>query len=173
MFMKTSFNKPGESGPFGIHKILVPLDFSEQSKKALAYAVAFARQFGAKLTLITVIEPRVYPVDTVIIPPAMEDTTTAAVEAAREALGNIRNSIDLPGGMVDEPLVVVGRPYAEIAQEASRIGADLIIMSTHGYTGFKHVYLGSVTERVVRHAPCPVLVVRDQEREFIELAKVA
>lgn len=171
--MKTSFTKSEEGGPFGIHKILVPLDFSDQSKKALAYAVAFARQFGAKLSLIAVVEPRVYPVDTVVIPPAMEDMTTSAVEGARESLANIRNSIDLPGGMVEEPLVVVGRPYAEIAQAAARVGADLIIMATHGYTGLKHVYLGSVTERVVRHAPCPVLVVREQEREFVELAKVA
>ena len=171
--MKTSLKPSEDGGPFGIHKILVPLDFSEYSKKALRYAVAFARQFGAKLALITVIEPRVYPVDTIIVPPAMEDNTVIAVEAARESIANIRNSIDLPAGMVDEPLVVVGRPWTEITQEATRLGVDLIIMATHGYTGLKHVYLGSVTERVVRHAPCPVLVVRDPEKEFIELAKVA
>lgn len=171
--MKTPLHKHEAGGTFGIHKVLVPLDFSAYSKKALTYAVAFARQFGAKLTLITVIEPRIYPVDTVIIPPPMEDSTVAAVEAARESIANIRNTIDLPPGMVDEPLIVVGRPWAEITQEASRVGADLIIMATHGYTGLKHVYLGSVTERVVRHAPCPVLVVRDPEKEFVELAQVA
>jgi nucleotide-binding universal stress UspA family protein len=169
--MKTTLADSG--GKIGVHKILVPLDFSDYSRKALAYAVAFARQFGAKVALIHVVEPRVYPVDTVIIPPAMEDATVVAVEAARESIANIRNSIELPPGMVDEPLVVVGRPYVEIAEEAQRVKADLIIMATHGYTGFKHVYLGSVTERVVRHAPCPVLVVREPEREFVELAKVA
>jgi nucleotide-binding universal stress UspA family protein len=171
--MKTPLNKTEKGGALGIHKVLVPLDFSEYSKKALAYAVAFARQFGAKLTLINVIEPRVYPVDTVIVPAAMEDSTTIAVDAARESMRSIRNSIDLPAGMVEEPLVVVGRPWVEITHEAARLGTDLIIMATHGYTGLKHVYLGSVTERVVRHAPCPVLVVREHEREFVELAKVA
>lgn len=172
--MKTPVTKLEVAGTgFGIKKVLVPVDFSEHSKKALSYAVAFAREFGAHLILITVVEPRVYPVDTIIIPPAMEDATLMAVEAARESVRNIRNTIDLPVGMVEEPLVVTGRPYAEIVQEAARTNADLIIMATHGYTGLKHVYLGSVTERVVRHAPCPVLVVRDKEREFVELAKVA
>lgn len=171
--MKTPLKTDPEGGPVGIRRIMVPLDFSEYSKKALTYAVAFARQFGAHLTLITVIEPRVYPVDTVIVPAAMEDGTMVAVEASRESIANIRNSIDLPAGMVDEPLVVVGRPWAEITQEAARLSVDLIIMATHGYTGLKHVYMGSVAERVVRHAPCPVLVVREQEREFVELANVA
>jgi universal stress protein A len=171
--MKTPVKKQEEGGGLGIDKVLVPLDFSEYSKKALIYAVAFAKQFGAKLALITVVEPRVYPIDTIVVPPAMEDSTLIAVETARESIANVRNSIDLPSGMIDEPLVVMGRPWAEITNEAARTGADLIIMATHGYTGLKHVYLGSVTERVVRHAPCPVLLVRDPEKEFVQLAQVA
>jgi universal stress protein A len=172
--MKTSVTKLELAGSsFGIKKILVPVDFSENSKKGLAYAVAFSREFGAHVVLMTVVEPQIYPVDTIIIPPAMEDGTLVAVEAAREGIRNLRNTVDLPAAMVEEPVVVTGRPYAEIVQEAARHGVDLIIMSTHGYTGLKHVYLGSVTERVVRHAPCPVLVVREKEREFVELAKVA
>jgi universal stress protein A len=172
--MKTPVTKFENAGAgFAIRKILVPVDFSEPSKKALAYAAAFAKQFGAHLVLITVVEPQFYPVDTIVIPPAMEDATVLAVEAARESIRNLRNMIDLPPGTISEPIVITGRPHVEIAEEAARVQADLIIMATHGYTGLKHVYLGSVTERVVRHAPCPVLVVREQEREFVELAKVA
>ncbi len=172
--MKTS-ERPGENqrSPFAIRKILVPLDFSEHSKKALQYALPFAHQFGAKLVLMTVVEPRVYPVDTLIVPPAMEDDTAENVVAAQTAIQNIEQSLAVPSELLEEPLVVVGRPYAEIVDTATRVGADMIVMATHGYTGFKHVYLGSVTERVVRHAPCPVLVVREHEREFVELPKVA
>jgi universal stress protein A len=172
--MRTS-DPSGEShrGPFAIRKILVPLDFSEYSRKALQYALPFAQQFKAKLLLVCVVEPRVYPVDTLVVPPAMEDDTTDAVQGARAAMHNLIQTLALPPELLDEPFVVVGRPYAEIVDTAKRVGADMIIMATHGYTGLKHVYLGSVTERVVRHAPCPVLVVREHEREFVELPKVA
>jgi len=172
--MKTSASTAGtERGPFAIRKILVPLDFSEHSKKALQYALPFAQQFQAKLLLITVVEPRVYPVDTMIVPPAMEDDSAEAIQAARSAMKTIVDTLALPAELLEEPIVVVGRPYVEITDTAARSGADMIIMATHGYTGLKHVYLGSVTERVVRHAPCPVLVVREHEREFVELPKVA
>jgi nucleotide-binding universal stress UspA family protein len=60
-----------------------------------------------------------------------------------------------------------GRAFQEIAEAARSLPADLIIIATHGYTGIKHALLGSTTERVVRHAPCPVLVVREGGREFV------
>jgi len=66
-----------------------------------------------------------------------------------------------------ESLVRVGRVVSEIVDVARQTETDLIILSTHGHTGFKHVLLGSVAENVVRHAPCPVLIVRQQEHEFI------
>ena len=61
-----------------------------------------------------------------------------------------------------EGLLRFGRPYLEITEAAGEVGADLIVLTTHGYTGLKHVVLGSTAERVVRHAPCPVLVVREK-----------
>jgi universal stress protein A len=62
--------------------------------------------------------------------------------------------------------VRTGFPSQEITQIAKNISADIVVISTHGHTGLKHVFLGSVAERVVRHAPCPVLVVRERERDF-------
>ena len=64
-------------------------------------------------------------------------------------------------------LVRAGKPFHEIALAASESGAQLIVIATHGYTGLKHVYLGSTAERVVRHAPCPVLVVREADRKSL------
>jgi nucleotide-binding universal stress UspA family protein len=65
------------------------------------------------------------------------------------------------------PQVRAGKPYEEIVTAAKRLEADLIIISTHGRTGLKHALLGSTTERVVRYAPCPVLVVRERERDSV------
>ena len=62
-------------------------------------------------------------------------------------------------------VVVVGRPWQEVTELARKMGVDLIIMGTHGYTGLKHVMMGSTAERVIRHAPCPVLVVREVKEE--------
>ena len=64
-------------------------------------------------------------------------------------------------------LVRTGSPADEIVDAAKEMGVDLIILSTHGRTGLKHLLLGSMTENVVRRAPCPVLVVREREREFV------
>ena len=63
--------------------------------------------------------------------------------------------------------VVIGKPLDEIVKAAEASVADLIIMSTHGYTGLKHAFLGSTTETVVRHAPCPVLTLREHEHDFV------
>ena len=70
--------------------------------------------------------------------------------------------------LVERTVVDYGRSFQLIVDSARMLKVDLIIISTHGYTGLKHVLLGSTTERVVRHAPCPVLVVREGEHEFIE-----
>ena len=64
---------------------------------------------------------------------------------------------------------VIGKPYQEIVKVAKERAVELVILGTHGYTGLKHFQLGSTAERVVRYAPCPVLVVREQEREFTGL----
>src|SRR5438046_2829865 len=69
--------------------------------------------------------------------------------------------------LIEKTLVRFGKPFQEICDAARGLKVDLIVISTHGYTGLKHAVLGSTAERVVRHAPCPVFVVREQEHEFV------
>jgi len=143
-----------------IKSILVPLDFSPPSKKALDYAVTFARQFKAKLTLLHVVEPVATPDFAASFPLAMENDKLMA--AANRELEGAAKAAKIPRGVVEKTLVRFGRSFHEIADAARTRKVDLIIISTHGYTGLKHALLGSTTERVVRHAPCPVLVVRQR-----------
>ncbi len=138
--------------------ILVPVDFSSCSLQALSYALGFAQQFGSRLTLLHVVEPALHP-DSYLAAPTFDETNQNLLQAARERLENIcekRVGNRLPA----EILVRMGRAYSEIPDTAKALGADLIILGTHGYTGMKHVLLGSTAERVVRNAPCPVLTVR-------------
>ena len=73
----------------------------------------------------------------------------------------------VPRSLRNKVQVLVGRPVDEIVRVAEEYGADLIIMSTHGYTGLKHAFLGSTTENIVRYAPCPVLTLRQCEHDFV------
>lgn len=140
--------------------ILVPVDFSECSKQALACAVPFAEQFGAKLELVHVVEPY-YGFDpngfgNYQVPEACSN------DAARNALIKLARE-SVPREIVCQTEIRCGRVITEIVAAARELSADLIIISTHGYTGLKHVAFGSTAEGVVRHAPCPVLTVRAKE----------
>jgi universal stress protein A len=147
-----------------IKSILVPIDFSAPSKKGLAYAVPFAEQFGAKLTLLHVVEPIATPDFNNTFPLVIADEKVVA--ACKNRLDRIARDQKIDPKLIEKTLVRSGRSFNEIADAARTLKADLIIISTHGYSGLKRVFLGSTTERVVRHAPCPVLVVREHEREF-------
>lgn len=144
-----------------LKNILVPIDFSENGKQALRYAVPFAKQFGAKITLLHVIEPTYYPMEYVYL----ADDTRDLAKIAKKKLSALSRKIG--SGCFNEALVRVGSPFHEINSAGSELKSDLIIIATHGHTGLKHVVLGSTAERVVRHAPCPVLVVRSREHEFV------
>lgn len=146
-----------------LKSILVPIDFSAAGRAALKYGRRFAEQFGAKVTLLYVIEPIPYP-DFASVP-AME--TRATARAAKLKLEELALNAGLPAAGLDGCVVRVGSPFQEIIAAARSLKTDLIVISTHGYSGLKHVLLGSTAERVVRHAPCPVLVVRQREREFV------
>lgn len=149
---------------FHIRKILVPVDFSEPSDKAVHYARQFAEQFDATLTLLHVVEPALYPAELGYVPFAPEDLEQGRLDGLRKRLTDMAVSV---GGLVKtESLLRLGRSWKEVVDLAKNDGYDLIILATHGYTGVKHALLGSVTEKVVRHAPCPVLVVRTEEHDF-------
>ena len=143
---------------FRLKKILVPVDFSECSKKALQYAIPFARQFGAELTLLHLVQR--YPMATEVGPVEIE-----SVEDVQESLEALRGTVG--DAVPAKALVRVGDSYFGIIEAAKELGIDLIILSTHGRKGLERVLLGSTTEKVVRHAGCPVLIVREHEHEFI------
>jgi nucleotide-binding universal stress UspA family protein len=149
-----------------LNKILVPVDFSDFSTKALDYALAFADQFDAQVILLHVVEPAVYPESSMLVATALDDLNNDLTKVAQQKLNELKRE-RIGDRVSSELLVRLGRAFSEIVAAASELDVDLIILATHGYTGLKHVLLGSTAERVVRHAPCPVLTVRDPEHEFL------
>jgi universal stress protein A len=156
----------GNSAPpsFQLKKILVPIDFSDCSKKALQYAIPFARQFGAALTLLNVVQIT-YPTGELgpVAPPVAENEAHEASQTALDAL--VKREVG--AGLPTATEVRFGQPAEEIVLAAGELDIDLIVISTHGRTGLKHILLGSTTEHVVRRAPCPVLTVREHEHDFV------
>jgi universal stress protein A len=148
---------------FKIGRILVPVDFSECAQTALRYALGLAAQFEAELTLAHVVEQIVYPGDWMYPPLALSDFAT---EKRDQVLDRMKSLVKDPGVNVRH-IVRVGRAWQEVIELAKENKTDLIVLATHGYTGLKHVLLGSVAEKIVRHAPCPVLTVRPDERDFL------
>jgi nucleotide-binding universal stress UspA family protein len=156
---KTSAGPQAESSVVNPRIILVPVDFSEPAREALDYAVAFAIQFQARLILLHVVEiPYVGSGLGEIELPPVDTEIRGSVD---EHLGRIMAE-QVGNRLPAETLTRSGQPWYEITEAAREIGADLIIIGTHGYTGLKHVLMGSTAERVVRHATCPVLVVRNR-----------
>ncbi len=147
-----------------IRKILVPLDFSESSQQALHYAKVFADQFGAAVTLIHVVEPMLYPAELGYVPLATQDLDQQRMDELKSRLNQLATHLGKAAKV--ETILRLGRSWREICDVAEAGKFDLLIIATHGYTGIKHVLLGSTAERVVRHAPCPVLTVRIDERDF-------
>ncbi len=147
-----------------IQRILVPVDFSASAEKAMHYAVSFARQFDAKIILLHVRPVPYYPAEIGGFP-AVVPTTEPLTEKLKARLeADVARLI--PPEMHERTVFRIGTAFDEICKCARRLGTDLIIIATHGHTGLKHMLLGSTAERVVRHAPCPVLVVREHEHEF-------
>ncbi len=145
-----------------LRNILVPVDFSAASEKALSYAVPLARQFRAKITLLYVSQEQFYGTEFAYLP--IEES--AVNWAAEDQMKSIA-SHKIPAELLADTLVRHGVACEEIAKAAKELNTDLIVVNTHGYTGLKHVLVGSTAERVIRHAPCPVLVVRECEHEFV------
>lgn len=143
---------------FHIKEILVPVDFSNCSTKALMYAIPFAKQFGARITVAHIAPYFVQP-------PSLAIDDTQLLEESRQALNKLAQ--DVGAHVKTQAVFRVGNPASKIVEVAQECAADLIIISTQGKSGLAHVFLGSTAERVVRHAPCPVLVVREKEHEFV------
>ncbi len=137
--------------------VLVPVDFSDTTRLALDYALEVCARFSSKLTLLHVQKPPIVPGTELGFNYA--EYLAHLSNTAADRLKELASS--LPESCAAQSRVVEGIPWDCIVQYAAEHSVDLIVMPTHGHSGLKHLLLGSVTERVVRHAHCPVLVVRD------------
>jgi nucleotide-binding universal stress UspA family protein len=156
----------GTSSAIHLQRILVPVDFSPLSKKALLYATRLAQEFGAEVNILHVVEPEIPPAfDGFMIapPPISNGATTSSNRQLKELVNLARKA----GVARVTSSVRSGLAAFEILETAKELDVDLIVIATHGYTGWKHFAIGSTAERVVRAAPCPVLVVREKEHEFV------
>ncbi|PRP95523.1 Universal stress protein [Enhygromyxa salina] len=145
-------------------RILVPVDFSEPSKRALEQAATLAERMGASLTVLHVFEPvDMPPVDPAFRPPEGDSDPSERVANLRDQLRQWVEPLGLAPERI-ESRVEIGSPV-DLITDASA-DHDLIVIATHGRAGLRRLLLGSVTERVVRGARCSTLVVheRDQER---------
>ena len=149
-----------------ITKIVVPIDFSPSSERAANYAAALARRVGASLHLIHALEP-----------PALTRGPSGAYEiqsgehlddlywAARTRLSALGEKLGLERRISKE--VRPGLAFKVITAAVIDLGADLVVMSTHGRSGVSHLLMGSVAERVIRSSACPVLIVRESGQAHV------
>jgi glycine betaine transporter len=148
-----------------ISRILVPVDFSAYSERALEYAIALAGRLGASLHLLHVVEDPiatgVWGGETVL--PNLTELREELVDGAERQLVTYREAAERAGVPVVST-AQVGLPAISIVDHATSLGVDLIVMGTHGRTGMAHLVMGSVAERVLRQAPCPVLTIREAAR---------
>jgi nucleotide-binding universal stress UspA family protein len=167
---KVERNGKMTKGELGFRRILVPIDFSECSMKGLAYAKALAKQFGSKLVLLNSVALQYYFTSDEYArydwPLLMEQ----AEKSSRSQMRDLMEKTDWEGVEVEASLQI-GHAGQQICARAFEEKADVIVTSTHGRTGFKHILVGSTAEYVVRHASCPVLVVPSHERPELASGK--
>jgi len=168
--LATHFGAQYGSDVANFTKIVAATDFSEDSALALSYAQEMAAKFGAELVLLHVDQPLAPVMMTPELGPAMDIGAMSRIAeeqrmlAQRELDKLIKNVRD--AGLKGKCLLKVGSPFLEILHTAQNEKADLIVLGTHGRTGLAHVLMGSVAERVVQKAPCPVLTIRHPDRKF-------
>lgn len=146
-----------------LKKILVPLDFSPPSQQALRYGIRLATEFRAELIVIHIIRGIASRFPDA---PDLPAVSPEEQQDAEEQLSNIVSSAAIEG-VNSRYAFRTGLASHQIVEAAKELNVDLIVIATHGYTGWKHFCIGSTAESVVRTAPCPVFVVREKEREFI------
>ncbi|GIV62019.1 MAG: universal stress protein [Rhodothermaceae bacterium] len=155
-----------EDTPRPVRHILVPIDFSQHAREALTVAREIAAQYGARLQLLHVLEEVLHPAFYNFGATSLKDLMPDIEEKATEAMKKFFR--ETPGAEVEASYhVIEGHAGRDIAAFAEKHASDLIVISTHGLTGLEHLLLGSVTEKVVRRAPCPVLVVKAFRRSIV------
>lgn len=150
----------------GLNRILLPTDFSEYASAATKYACGFAEHFAAELHLLHVVEIHLTTVPEFGMGLALATSIRESREAAEKALAGMFESEWAKGRDIVRA-IVEGSPFVQIVRYAKEHEIDLIVMGTHGRTGLAHAMIGSVAERVVRKAGCPVLTVRPGGHQFV------
>ena len=150
--------------------ILTPVDFSDVSEAVVAEAGTLALALGGRVVLLAVIQP---PVITSEYAPMMEnmaEITAAGEKAASKRLLAFQENLEQLGLPVDA-LQLNGAPVPNIAQQAQKVGADYIVMGSHGHTAFYDLLVGSTTHGVLMRARCPVVIVPAQKKRETKLKK--
>ena len=146
----------------GIRRILIPIDYSDNSKAALAYGAELAVTFGASLDIVHVWDRPTYVADAVMVQrpgEAHKPIGELIRENAQHDMAEFMSSITLPSGVPVQTRLLSGDPAATLIAELKKAEHDLVVLSTHGRTGFAHLLLGSIAEKLVRLSPVPVLTV--------------
>jgi universal stress protein A len=146
-----------------IERILCPVDFSEESTHALRYASELAAHFGAEIIVVHAVEPLPYPVEFGPLPAILTDAEPVLLKRAKEQLEALRSK-ELGALPKSRVVVEIGVPEHAICEAAKRERCDLVVLSTHGRSGLSHLLIGSVAERVLRFAPCPVLTIKPKAK---------
>jgi nucleotide-binding universal stress UspA family protein len=148
-----------------VRSILLPTDFSECARHAVPAAAELARLLGARVLCLHVVEPVVPAVGWTPIaePLPVADVSEQLEDSATRELPRFARCEEF-GGLDVEDLITHGEAASEIVRVAEERGADLIVISSHGRTGLGRIIFGSTAESVVRHAPCPVLVVKPPQK---------
>ena len=148
-----------------IKRIVCAVDFSDYSDHAQRYAVGLAEVFGAELRLVHVVELPFLPTYSLAGVPALVLPVEQVEEGARERM---QEAVDACRAIHadTEGEVRTGSPFVEVIDYAREVEADLIVVGTHGRTGLSHMLIGSVAEKIVRKAPCPVLSVKHPDHDF-------
>jgi universal stress protein A len=149
-----------------IRRILVPIDFSEHSRMAVEWAATLAKAFDAGVFVLHVWEvpPYIPPEAMVGVPGQAAQTLSEAARIhAQQQMRSFVTNVRDQGGRIDETLLESGDPSRTIVEVSERDGYDLIVLGTHGRTGLTHLLMGSVAEKVLRRAKCPVLTVRAKD----------
>ena len=150
-------------------RILWPTDFSPLSLHGARYARGFCELFNADLHVIHVLQPPITADVSVMLPTDVPVACTDREheEACRDSLDRvIKDNFPAIGSITQQ--LCVGNPWSSICDYAREHDVDLVVVTTHGRTGLPHVLLGSTAERIVQHAPCPVLVIKNPEKDFVD-----
>lgn len=156
----------GETVMINLKRILVATDFSDHASVALNYGAALAEAFDAEVILCHVVETpdlisQIPPTGEGYFPPNYQEQQKKAAQKECES------ALSKTGIAKGRVLIVEGSPFYEVIRAAKSEDVDLVVVGTHGRGAIAHVLLGSVAEKIVRKAPCPVLTVREGEHDFV------